>query len=87
MLGEDVRSSAGGVALQKRHTWKLSGCAFCPHCACALQVLVDIGGIADLATVMHLVGLYYRTWRGAVIIVKSVFFARLLGDAGEPMIL
>ena len=48
-----------------------------------MQVMLDIGGIAELPTVMHLVGLYFRTWKKATIIVKSVFFARFLGDAGQ----
>ena len=55
----------------------------CSHASIAMQILLDIGGIAELTSVLHLVGLYYRTWRKATIIVKSVFFARLLGDAGD----
>ena len=44
--------------------------------------MVDIGGIAELPAVMQLVGLYYRTWRKSKIIVKSIFFARLVEETG-----
>ena len=47
-----------------------------------MQVLLDIGGIAELTSVMNLIGLYYRTWPQATLIIKSVFFTRLMGDAG-----
>ncbi|GAX74038.1 hypothetical protein CEUSTIGMA_g1488.t1 [Chlamydomonas eustigma] len=44
------------------------------------KIMLDIGGIAELPAVMHLVGLYYRTWKNSTLIIKSVFFSRLLED-------
>jgi len=45
------------------------------------KIFVDIGGIAELPTVARMVGLYFRTWKKATIIVKSVFLSQLLGSA------
>lgn len=45
-----------------------------------MQVLIDIGGIAELPTVLKMVGLYYKTWPSAALIIKSVFFARMVED-------
>lgn len=45
------------------------------------KIFVDIGGIAELPTVMALVGTYFREFKHAVLVVKSVFLARLLTQA------
>ncbi|KXZ53930.1 hypothetical protein GPECTOR_6g848 [Gonium pectorale] len=45
-------------------------------------VLVDIGGIACLPTIAHLVGLYYKEFPYTTkIVVKSVFLKRLVEDS------
>lgn len=44
------------------------------------KIWIDIGGIAQLHVVMSLLGLYYRTFRGAYIIVKSKYLKNMLGN-------
>jgi hypothetical protein len=43
------------------------------------KIFIDIGGIAQLHVVMSLLGLYYCTFRGAYIIVKSKYLKNMLG--------
>jgi Mg-chelatase subunit ChlI len=45
------------------------------------KIFIDIGGIAELHVVMGLLGLYYRTFKTAYIIVKSKFLTHLMGQA------
>lgn len=44
------------------------------------KICVDIGGIAELHTVMLLLGLYFRAFRQSVLIVKSKYLKTLLGN-------
>jgi len=44
------------------------------------KICVDIGGIAELHTVMSLLGLYFRAFRHSVLIVKSKYLKTLLGS-------
>eukprot|EP00879_Flechtneria_rotunda_P026012 GHRR01027686.1.p1 GENE.GHRR01027686.1~~GHRR01027686.1.p1 ORF type:complete len:173 (-),score=39.46 GHRR01027686.1:218-736(-) len=44
------------------------------------KIFIDIGGIAQLHVVMSLVGLYYKAFKGSVLIVKNKYFKNLLGN-------
>jgi hypothetical protein len=45
------------------------------------KICIDIGGIAELHTVMSLLGLYFRAFKKAVLIVKSKYLKPLLENA------
>lgn len=45
------------------------------------KICIDIGGIAELHTVMSLLGLYFRAFKRAVLIVKSKYLKPLLENA------
>eukprot|EP00878_Enallax_costatus_P030659 GHUV01033430.1.p2 GENE.GHUV01033430.1~~GHUV01033430.1.p2 ORF type:complete len:101 (+),score=34.00 GHUV01033430.1:582-884(+) len=44
------------------------------------KILIDIGGIAELHTLMSMVGLYYKTFNKATLVVKNKYFKNLLGN-------
>lgn len=45
------------------------------------RICIDIGGIAELQTVMSLLGLYFKAFRWATLIVKSKYLKTFLGNA------
>ena len=45
------------------------------------KIFIDIGGIAELHVVMGLLGLYFRTFKAAYLVVKSKFLTHLMGQA------